>query len=61
VAVVEWFDRLGGGVADEYLCVTLAFAGGDARTLQFAAHGARHRALIEAARPADTAGEPSTS
>jgi tRNA threonylcarbamoyladenosine biosynthesis protein TsaE len=46
VAVVEWFDRLCPPVADEQLCITLAFAGGDERILSFAASGAKHRALL---------------
>jgi tRNA threonylcarbamoyladenosine biosynthesis protein TsaE len=47
VAVVEWFDRLGADGADDYLRVGLEFGGGTARILRIAAHGPRHRALLE--------------
>lgn len=42
VAAVEWIERLGPGVADDALLLTLRYAGDDVRTIHCEARGARH-------------------
>ncbi len=48
VSVIEWFDHLPAGEADEYLELRIAHGAGGRRQLTFAAHGARYESLIDA-------------
>jgi tRNA threonylcarbamoyladenosine biosynthesis protein TsaE len=53
VAVVEWFERLDGGVDEEHLRIALAFGQGDERHLAFLAAGSRHTALLRGFEASD--------
>lgn len=46
VSLIEWFEYLPAGDADEYLEISLAHLGGATRELQFVAHGERYEALL---------------
>lgn len=46
VSLVEWFDHLPAGEADEYLELRMTHAGGNRRELNFIAHGARYERII---------------
>ena len=50
VSVIEWFEHLPVGEADEYLEVRLAHAGRTGRELTFSAKGERYEAILEKLR-----------
>ncbi|MGH7854169.1 MAG: tRNA (adenosine(37)-N6)-threonylcarbamoyltransferase complex ATPase subunit type 1 TsaE [Candidatus Binatia bacterium] len=47
VSLIEWFEYLPAGEADEYLEVKMAHAGRTARELTFIAHGERYEILLK--------------
>ena len=47
VSLIEWFEYLPAGEADEYLEISLAHLGGAKRELKFVAHGERYESLLE--------------
>jgi tRNA threonylcarbamoyladenosine biosynthesis protein TsaE len=47
VSLIEWFEYLPAGEADEYLEISLAHLGGAKRELKFVAHGERYEKIIE--------------
>ena len=46
VSLIEWFEYLPAGEADEYLEISLAHLGGAKRQLTFVAHGERYEAIL---------------
>jgi tRNA threonylcarbamoyladenosine biosynthesis protein TsaE len=46
VAAVEWFDRLLPAAGDEVLLIHLRWLGGERRSIEMMAHGARHQRLL---------------
>jgi len=52
VAAVEWFDRLLPAAGDEFLLVTIAYAGEARRAIRLEAHGMRHERLLDRAASA---------
>jgi tRNA threonylcarbamoyladenosine biosynthesis protein TsaE len=46
VCLVEWFEYLPATEAEEFLGVSFAHAGGNRRTLRFAAHGERYENIL---------------
>lgn len=48
VSVIEWFESLPEGEAEEYLHIRFAYANGVKRELTFTAHGGRYEKIIEA-------------
>jgi tRNA threonylcarbamoyladenosine biosynthesis protein TsaE len=46
VAAVEWFDRLGDSVGEEFLRVTIGLRTGEGRAIRLEATGRRHGALL---------------
>lgn len=46
VSLIEWFDYLPAGEADEYLEVKMAHAGRMGRSITFIAHGARYEEIV---------------
>jgi tRNA threonylcarbamoyladenosine biosynthesis protein TsaE len=51
VAAVEWFDRLGDSVGEEFLRIAIGFGPDERRVIRLEANGGRHEALL--ARVAD--------
>jgi len=47
VSLIEWFEYLPAGEADEYLEISLAHLGGAKRELKFVAHGEQYEKIIE--------------
>lgn len=47
VSLIEWFEYLPAGEADEYLEISLAHLGGAKRQVKFVAHGERYEKIIE--------------
>jgi len=47
VSLVEWFDHLPAGEADEYLELRMSHAGGNRRKLKFIAHGERYERIVD--------------
>jgi tRNA threonylcarbamoyladenosine biosynthesis protein TsaE len=50
VSLIEWFDHLPAGEADEHLELRIAYANGAKRELAFTAHGERYQKIIEGLR-----------
>jgi tRNA threonylcarbamoyladenosine biosynthesis protein TsaE len=50
VSLIEWFDHLPAGEADEYLELRIAYANGAKRELNFTAHGERYERIIDGLR-----------
>jgi tRNA threonylcarbamoyladenosine biosynthesis protein TsaE len=46
VAAVEWFDRLGDSVGEEFLRIAIGFGAGERRLILLEASGGRHEALL---------------
>jgi tRNA threonylcarbamoyladenosine biosynthesis protein TsaE len=47
VSLIEWFEHLPAGEADERLEVTLAYDDGNRRRLTFRSHGQRYEEIVE--------------
>lgn len=47
VSLIEWFENLPAGEADEYLEVRLAHGGGTKRQLTFVGHGERYEKIVQ--------------
>jgi tRNA threonylcarbamoyladenosine biosynthesis protein TsaE len=54
VSLIEWFEHLPAGDADEHLELRIAYANGAKRELMFTAHGERYERIIEALRESKT-------
>jgi tRNA threonylcarbamoyladenosine biosynthesis protein TsaE len=50
VSLIEWFEHLPPGEADEHLELRMAYANGAKRELTFIAHGGRYEKIIEGLR-----------
>jgi tRNA threonylcarbamoyladenosine biosynthesis protein TsaE len=50
VSLIEWFDHLPAGEADEHLELRISYANSAKRELTFTAHGERYEKMIEALR-----------
>jgi tRNA threonylcarbamoyladenosine biosynthesis protein TsaE len=48
VSLIEWFEHLAAGEADEHLELRIAYANGAKRELTFSSHGERYEKIIEA-------------
>jgi len=56
VSLVEWFEHLSAGAAEEYLHIGFAYADGARRRLTFTAYGSRYQELLQDLRVARVKG-----